>query len=273
MPSSQDEQNLAYERAVRAARAKPELRELVERSFLQEDPVEAYRAFLRSEDWARVHRLLRARGAPRAARVIDFGGGRGHLSAALAHSGYDVVLCEINPSEVCGTGAARRLREAIGADFEIEDRGIAALAERGAFDAAVCRAVLHHVEPLAETLARLRATLRRGGVFVASDEPTVRSPEDAAFVRQTHAFTQFGVAETAYRVSDYVDALRTAGFTDVRVHHPVHWSSYREILHPSLPLAIVAAGYARLRVRAILVRRPGDVRAFTAVAGADASPR
>jgi len=248
------------------------MREIVERAFLHEDPVEAYRAFWASEDWARVRRLLGARGVRGAARVIDFGGGRGLLSAALAQSGYDVVLCEINRSDVCGTGAARHLREALGAEFAIEERGIGALAGREAFDAAVCRAVLHHVEPLAETLATLRGTLRPGGVLVASDEPTVRKPEDTALVRQTHAFTPFGVAETAYRVGDYVDALRTAGFTDVRVHHPVHWSSYREILHPSVPLPIVVAGYARLRVRAALARRPGDVRAFTAVAGADASP-
>src|SRR3954452_20020739 len=104
--SSADDQELAYERAVRTARQEPTMRHVVEQGFLHEDPLDAFNAFRSSEHWARVLWLMHLRGVTPRSRVMDFGGGRGLIAAALAQAGYDVLLCEINPSDVCGTGAA-----------------------------------------------------------------------------------------------------------------------------------------------------------------------
>lgn len=105
----EDPQDRAYEGAVRAIWADPAMAEVVHSSFLHEDLEEALAAFLASEHWARVRRLLDECGVKPGSRVLDFGGGRGMISAALATNGFAATLCEPNPSEIVGTGAARKL--------------------------------------------------------------------------------------------------------------------------------------------------------------------
>ncbi len=258
------DQNLAYERAVQTARADPSLRRFVEDAFLHEDAHAALEAFAASEHWARVRRLLADMEVPAGARVLDFGGGRGLVAACLAREGYEAVLCEINPSAVCGTGAAASVAAVAGVGFEIVDRPVGELAGGPPFDAVVCRAVLHHVSPLVTTLRQVRGVLAPGGALVASDEPTVRRSTDVARLRATHPFTRFGVEETAYRVREYVRALEAAGFVTVRARFPVAYRDYRRLLRPASPAPAVAARYAVYRLRSTVRHEPGAVRSFTA---------
>lgn len=257
------DQDAAYEAAVRAVQTDPDYRDLLERAFLHADLGEALEAFEASEDWARVRRLIARMGVPAGARVLDFGGGRGLLAAALAHAGYDVVLCEPNPSEVCGAGAASRLAAIAPRPFEIFAGMSGDLAPRS-FDAVVCRAVLHHLEPLEQILREVRLALRVGGAFVASDEPTIRRASDLAAAHARHPFIRFGVQEEAHTPAHYEQALLAAGFTDVNVVFPVALEDYRRLVRSDLAGPVAAAAYARYRLRGTLRPKPGDVRSITA---------
>jgi 2-polyprenyl-3-methyl-5-hydroxy-6-metoxy-1,4-benzoquinol methylase len=259
-----DDQSMRYEIAVATARREPSMRHIVEEGFLQEDPAEAFDAFRASEHWGRVLWLLRLSLVAPGSRIVDFGGGRGLIAAALAQEGYDVVLCEINPSDVCGTGAAEVLRGRVETDFAILGEEIAAL-EQASQDAVVCRAVLHHLDPLEDTLRDVLGVLRPGGAFIATDEPTVRRVEDVSAVRDAHPFTRYGVSETAYRVEEYLGTLRRAGFVDPVARFPVPWSSYRRLVRADTPLPVAALGYGVYRARKAIRPTPGDVRSFTAM--------
>lgn len=257
------DQDQAYERAVREARADPALRLVVERAFLHERSDEAFAAFVRSEDWARARRLLRAQSVKPPGRVLDFGGGRGLMTAALARDGYDATLCEMNPSLVCGTGAAAALRADLRANFAIASGPVQGLAP-DSFDAVICRAVLHHLDPLVPILRAVLATLRPGGAFVALDEPTIRHERELRQLRLEHPFVRFGVDERAYRASQYAGFLRSAGFADVRVVFPVAFADYRAHLHPGAASVAALARYTIYRVRSSVRPRPGDVRSLLA---------
>lgn len=257
-------QELAYERAVEGARRDPALRAVVEETFLHEDPAAALSAFRASEHWARVLRLLERCGVAPGARVLDFGGGRGLVAAALSLAGYRAVLCEINPSEVCGAGAAVAVRSATGADFEIAGGPVSELRAGAPFDAVVCRSVLHHVEPLGAVLSDLREVIRPAGWLIASDEPTIRSERELERLRGAHPFVAFGVEETAYRVGDYRAALEAAGFERVEDRFPVAFGDYRRILRASDPAPVAALLYARYRLRSALRPAPGQSRSFVA---------
>lgn len=253
------DQDLAYERAVLRAREDPALRSAVESAFLDQDPRLAFERFCASEHWARVRRLLRQEDVPPGSRIIDLGGGRGLLAAALSRDGFKATLCEPNPSPVCGTGAAEELRTAAQLDFEIVTGGVEEL-EPASRDAVVCRAVLHHLEPLVPILRGVRQVLRPGGALVCSDEPTIRGARDLARLQRENVFVQFGVEETALRKGDYVRALTEAGFEDVRVSFPVSWTDYREHIRPGTATMLAAPLYLRYRLRSSVLPKPGEAR-------------
>lgn len=263
-PAPLDAQDAAYEQAVLSARADPEMRDVVLDSFLQEDLAEALDSFMASEHWARIQRHLRRLDVPAGARVLDFGGGRGLVAAALSRSGYRATLCEPNPSDVCGSGAALRLSEMLDGGFTVEASSLDELAPGDGFDAVVCRAVLHHVKPLTGVLRQLLDVLQPGAPLIASDEPTIREPRELEILRREHPFVRYGVDEWATTSSEYAAALREAGFENIRVSFPVSFSDYRDVVRSDLSLALATAAYARYRAWAILRPRPGESRTILA---------
>lgn len=204
--------------------------------------------------------LLDQVGVPAGGAILDFGGGRGLVAACLARDEYRVTLCEINPSLICGTGAAATLRDLAGVRFEI----VTELPDAERFDAVVCRAVLHHVEPLAPTLEQLHGLLRPGGALIASDEPTIRQESELEQLRADHPFVRFGVEETAYTVDAYLSALRGAGFVQASCRFPVTLRSYRQHIRPELSAPHAVARYFLYRLRSLVSPAPGDVRSFVA---------
>ena len=259
-----EDQDLAYERAVLEARRDPSMRALVEQAFLHEDPGAALTAFAASEHAARAKRLLRAAGVRPGARVLELGGGRGLMSAILSREGFDVALCEPNPSAVCGAGAAREVQATTGLAFQVTEGGIGSLPRTPTFDAVVCRAVLHHVDPLVPALQAVRERLVPGGWFVAVDEPTIRRSSHEQRAIGSHPFVPYGVHERAFTPGYYCRALREAGFARVRVRFPVAYADYRLVIHPEGPAGLMRLRYCAYRLRDQLLHPPGTVRTFVA---------
>jgi SAM-dependent methyltransferase len=99
--------------------------------------------------------------APR--RVLEVGAGDGALAAVLREAGHDVVA--IDPA-----GEGEGVEPVALLDLDAPD---------GSFDAAVAIVSLHHVEPLAESVARLAAALRPGAPLVV-DEIDVEALDERA---------------------------------------------------------------------------------------------
>lgn len=257
------DQDRAYERAVRSAWQDPAMRTIVERAFLHEDMEAALAAFLRSEDCMRAMRLLRTAGVRPGARVLDLGGGRGLLAAALTVHGFEASLGEPNPSHICGTGAAERLRHTLERPFAIAPGPVGELPLE-AFDAVICRAVLHHVESLEDVLTVVRRVLVPGGAFIATDEPTVRHAGDLEAARELHPFARYGVDEQAHPVGHYLGALAAAGFVEGRSRFPVALDDYQAYVRADVPRVIAPALYVRYRLRSLLRPSPGQVVSLTA---------
>jgi SAM-dependent methyltransferase len=111
---------------------------------------------------ADVTAFMRATLPPPPARVLEVGAGDGELAAALAAAGYEVVA--IDPAS------------------EVENVRRVALHEvdEAPFDAAVAVVSLHHVEPLGESVERLAALVRSGGVLAIDEVDFERFDERAA---------------------------------------------------------------------------------------------
>ena len=154
--------------------------------------------------------LAFVRGAlpPPPARVLEVGAGQGELAAALRAMGWEVVA--VDPAADGAPGVEPiPLLEVAGDD--------------ASFDAAVAIVSLHHVEPLAESCARLAALVRPGGVLAVDEFDVARFDERAA----------------AWQGAQRAAAGRTAP------DHPAAWvGDIRHHMHPvaEIRAALVAAG-------------------------------
>jgi SAM-dependent methyltransferase len=116
--------------------------------------------------------FVRATLPPPPARVLEVGAGDGELAAVLAAFGFEMVA--IDPASEAES--VRRV-----ALLELDD---------APFDAALAVLSLHHVEPLTESLERLAALVRPGGVLAIDEFDVERFDERAArwwLARSDHA--------------------------------------------------------------------------------------
>ncbi len=84
---------------------------------------------------------------PPPARVLEVGAGEGELADALAIAGYEVVAIVPEPAGANVRACALHARDDPAASF----------------DAAIASVLLHHIDPLAESLRRLVEVLKPAG--------------------------------------------------------------------------------------------------------------
>jgi 2-polyprenyl-3-methyl-5-hydroxy-6-metoxy-1,4-benzoquinol methylase len=156
-------------------------------------------------------RLVRFAALPAGARVLDAGCGPGLVAEAFLEAGCEVVGADLS-AEMIARARARCAR--FGGRARFEHGPLDALPAAPAFDAAVSRLVLHHVQ---DPLAFLRAQavrVRGGGVVVASDHVT---DPDRGRARWHHEI-EVGRDVTHTRnlsTGDLADAFARAGLADL----------------------------------------------------------
>jgi 2-polyprenyl-3-methyl-5-hydroxy-6-metoxy-1,4-benzoquinol methylase len=119
-------------------------------------------------------RLVRFAALPAGARVLDAGCGPGLVAEALLEAGCEVLGADLS-AEMIARARARCAR--FGARARFEHGPLDALSAPRAFDAAVSRLVLHHVQDPRAFLRAQAARVRPGGAVVASDH--VADPDPA----------------------------------------------------------------------------------------------
>jgi SAM-dependent methyltransferase len=164
----------------------------------------------------RVHRLVDAVLArrPHAARLLDLGGGPGHIAKAFLDRGLQVVLVD-RPEVVdfvrveYGLERLRGLRT-VGADF------LADPLPPGPFDLLLLSNVLHMLSPEAavQLLRKAHDVLAPGGVLAIADFIRGRSPRAARFALVMLLRTEGG---NTYTLEEHEAWLAETGFRSVEV--------------------------------------------------------
>lgn len=146
---------------------------------------------------------------PDARRVLDVGGGPGHMARRFIDQGLEAVLLD-RPEVVDvvrdehGLDAVAGL-ELVGADF------LADTLPEGPFDIVLLSNVLHMLSPAesVELLGKARGVLPPGGVVAIADFLRGRSPRAARFALVMLLRTEGG---NTYTLGDHVAWLEEAGF-------------------------------------------------------------
>jgi SAM-dependent methyltransferase len=200
---------LSWEEAVAWLVAQPDKQELVRDCYFDSSPETAAERYSQSDEWKAIRALLPS--GP--GRALDVGAGRGIASYALAKAGWSVVAVEPDPSNFVGRGAIQKIAQSKGLPIEVvEEVGECVPCDSDSFDLVFARQVLHHARDLQALCAEMFRVLKPGGTFIAVRDHVISSPDDLPAFLQVHPLHQLYGGENAYQLSQYLDALRAAGF-------------------------------------------------------------
>jgi SAM-dependent methyltransferase len=213
-PASQLTANSTWEAAVRWLREQPDQEDLVRAAYYDDPLASAARRYWESEEWQAVTAAIGLRGG----RALDVGAGRGIASYALARDGFQVVALEPDCSSLVGSEAIRALARETNLPIVVEERVSERLPFPDAdFDLVFCRAVLHHLRNLRETIKEFARLLKVGGTFFAIREHVVSRDSDLPAFLELHPLHHRYGGEHAYRASVYRDVIEQAGLKLIRV--------------------------------------------------------
>jgi SAM-dependent methyltransferase len=201
----------SWGQTVQWLREQPDQLELILAGYYDDPLVNAATRYWQSEEWREIRKFL-PNGV--GAQALDVGAGRGIASFALAKDGFDVTALEPDCSDLVGAEAIRNLAREQNLRILISQES----SERmpfadGSFDLVFGRAVLHHTKDLASTCEEIHRVLRPGGTFIAVREHVISRDQDLAKFLQLHPLHRYYGGEHAFRLRQYTEAIRNAGFT------------------------------------------------------------
>lgn len=201
---------LSWEAAVNWLVAQPDQQELV-RACYYDRPVErAAERYWKSHEWRAIRRLLPA---PALGKALDVGAGSGISSYALARDGWIVTALEPDPSVLVGAGSIRHIASSQQLPISvIEEFGERIAVDSAAFDVVHARQVLHHARDLPQFCRELFRVLKPGGILVTTRDHVISNAAQLPAFLDVHPLHRFYGGENAFRVRDYREALRAAGF-------------------------------------------------------------
>jgi SAM-dependent methyltransferase len=209
---------LSWEDAVVWLRSQPEQRQLVVDADYDDPLIAAAERYFAGSEWQEIARLL----SGRSGKALDIGAGRGIASYALAKAGFEVTALEPDPSAIVGAAAIRGLAGEAALPISVVEE----FSERlpfadSSFDVVYARAVLHHTKSLNGACAEMFRVLRPGGLLIAAREHVISKVEDLAKFHAIHPLHRLYGGEHAYRLDQYVGALKAAGFSSLDVLSPL----------------------------------------------------
>ncbi len=212
---------LSTEDAIVLLRKNPNYQDLIRDSYLGDDLEGSADRFFNSAEFGAITELLGKDLSSR--RILDLGSGIGIAASGFARMGVrDVVALDPDLGYQIGSRAAARLSRkwpfriiaARGENIPIESSG---------FDVVYSRQVLHHAGNLKRMVGEIFRVLRPGSVMLATREHVVDNQSQLKQFLAEHPVHRLAGGENAFKLSDYLDAIRGAGFVIRQVLSP--WDS------------------------------------------------
>jgi SAM-dependent methyltransferase len=209
---------MTWEEAVEWLKSQPDKQDLIKAVYYDEPLIEAARRFARGEEWLGVEDILKE-WVP--GKVLDLGAGHGITSYAFAKSGCRVTALEPDSSRKVGTGAIKGLARESGLNINVVQGFAEQLPfDKDAFDIVYGRQVMHHASDLSALCTEAARVLRPGGAFLMTREHVISKKDDLPRFLESHPLHNLYGGENAMLLSEYEDAITSAGLSVIKVYSP-----------------------------------------------------
>ena len=212
-----------YEQAFIQLMQTPTGKDLAYKCYIDWDITKACIRFESSAEWTAVKTLIQKFSIGNG-KALDLGAGNGISSYALARMGFDVYAVEPNHSPLVGYNAISKMIHetsltincvvSTGEQLPFNDRS---------FSLVYCRQVLHHATNLDQMLRNVSRVLKPDGIFIATREHVVDDHLSLDIFLKNHALYEYSVKENAYKLDEYITAIRENGLITIKIIGP--WES------------------------------------------------
>lgn len=200
-----------WEQTILYIRDKAEYKDLVEKTYLEENLIINVDRFIQSEEFAESLLLLKHY-APKAKRILDVGSGNGISALAFALNGFDVTVSEPDKSDTIGTGAIKKLKDHFNiSNLAIYEEFAENLWLETQFDVVYVRQAMHHAFDLPKFIENLAKLVKPGGILFTVRDHVIYNEEDKRWFLECHPLHRFYGGENAFRAQEYRDAITNAG--------------------------------------------------------------
>lgn len=230
-----------YEESVLWMRRQPELSQLVESCYLDQDNLTAAKRFVLSEEFVEVVKILKIKESPTKLRILDLGCGNGIASYAFASLGHDIAAVDPDTSDDVGLGATKKLAAVVNNGSILTHQAFAESLpfENATFDIVYARQALHHFTDLKGGLAECSRVLKAKGFLLATREHIVDDKEQLKTFLEEHPLHKLHSGENAFPLKDYTSAIEQSGIKILNLFAPFdtvvnHFPMSNLELHDSL---------------------------------------
>jgi len=202
---------VTWEETIKYIRTRPDLRDLVEKAYFEEDLPLNVERFKNGEEFAETLRVFKQY-APSAKTILDIGSGNGISAVSFALSGYKVIAVEPDPSETIGAGAIRKLC----AYYKLETvEVLESFAENLEFnrlvDVVYIRQAMHHAHDLQQFIKNVIGFLKPGGLLFTVRDHVIYDEADKRWFLESHPLQTYYGGENAFTLDQYRHAIQSAG--------------------------------------------------------------
>lgn len=200
---------LSWEDAVKWLTSQPDKKQLVEDCYFDESIDEAVHRYWKSKEWHEINKLITVDKG----RAVDIGAGRGIASFALAKEGWSVEAIEPDSSELVGAGAINSIASKYDLPITVHSSfGENINSQSSSVDLVFARQVLHHSNNLQELCKELFRILKPSGQLIAVRDHVITRQSDLPAFFNKHPLHNLYGGENAYKSTEYLAALKEAGF-------------------------------------------------------------
>jgi 2-polyprenyl-3-methyl-5-hydroxy-6-metoxy-1,4-benzoquinol methylase len=205
---------VSWEAAVSWLMNQPDKQDLVRDCYYDASVTEAAQRYWKSPEWQAVKAILPINQG----YALDLGAGRGIASYSLAKEGWNVLAVEPDSSNLVGAGAIEYLAQSETLPIQVvREFGEKIKCDSVSFDLVFARQVLHHAHDLKQLCAEVYRVLKPGGSFIAIRDHVISSKADLQAFLDIHPLHHLYGGENAYTETDYIAAIKNAGFIVKRV--------------------------------------------------------
>ena len=209
---------LTWEEIIKEIRIKPEFKQLVQDAYLGDDLSENVNQFSNGLEFKETLKIIQDAGFFTGSHVLDIGAGNGIATISFARKGFKVTALEPDLSETIGAGAIQWLvkNESLENVQLLTTTAENIKSTQAIYEIVYIRQAVHHAANLNQFIANAVASLKSGGLYLATRDHVIYNENDKQWFLESHPLHKFYGGENAFTLIEYLDAMKKAGLKEIQ---------------------------------------------------------